>query len=74
MSSPKLEKICWNCEHVHYSQSSPSYSEYTPGYDAKLDCCKGYWTIDFDEDALRDVRRKLLMAETCKDYKEIDRG
>ena len=74
MANPKLEKTCWNCECVSYYSAQPHYSDFTPGAEAELCYIKGHWTVNFFDDSLREVRKKLLMAQTCKDYKEIERG
>lgn len=63
-------RICWACKYVLYSPGERNYSELTPGWDASLECGKGYWKIDFNRDYLSSVREKLTSAIRCAEYSE----
>ena len=66
-----MEKICWGCEHIYFSHSSPGYSELTPGSEFSLECDKRHWTFDTDNDGREQLRKCLLTAETCPDWTPI---
>jgi hypothetical protein len=61
-------RICLECIHLYYWTGCPGYSELTPGYDAEIRCTKQYWEVDWTRDEKQDLRGKLRMAVTCKDY------
>ena len=63
------DRICWECQHIYFSNGSPGYSHYTPGYDMELSCSKGHWEFDNHHDSLSDFRTFLTMAQNCPDFK-----
>ncbi len=62
---------CANCKHFCFATGDYGYSEYTPGWDAAMSCNRKHWKIDMFGDDEREVRRKLRMAETCKDFEAV---
>lgn len=61
-------RICWECRHISFSEGSPGYSEYTPGYEFSLSCNKDIWSFDQYSDGLKQFREKLQIAATCKKF------
>lgn len=64
------EKLCWFCAHCYFSNGSPSYSEWTPGYDMSLGCNKNKWRVDNYETTVDEFRKMIHMAKNCEHYKE----
>ena len=61
---------CLFCRHFQWSQGERGYSEYTPGSDSSMWCGKKHWELETCTDDERDVRRKLTMAQNCKDFED----
>ena len=59
---------CILCEHFWFSLSDSGYSEWTPGSEASMQCCKNHWDLDFELHGREDLRKALLTANTCSDY------
>lgn len=61
-------RICWGCTYIYFINSSPDWSDMTPGSNFELSCGKGYWEFDSDVDGLTQFREKLQTAERCLAY------
>lgn len=59
---------CLDCEHFAFRSAEPGYSEYTPGMDAELYCCRGVWQYDAYNETLASLRTKLYTARTCAKF------
>jgi len=55
------------CEHFIFMEGSPGYSEYTPGWDASIDCRKAVFNARTLNDI--DLKAALSRAQTCKHFK-----
>ena len=63
-----LVKICLFCKHFVFSPGDAGYSEYTPGYEASMDCNIHDLDIDLHAETEASYRKKLLTAQTCDDF------
>lgn len=63
-----MDKICLFCKHFRFEPAGQSYSEWTPGYDARVFCAKGYWELDIFNDHEEEFRAHQLKANTCPDF------
>lgn len=63
-----MNKTCFDCKHMTYSSASPSYSEWTPGFEGDMYCLKSHWQYDAFNDGKDSVRQKIYMALECKDF------
>lgn len=71
------EKLCVFCEHWAFQGGDSGYSELTPGWNASMECNKGYWkkgkkfiTI-LHIGSAEEFRKLITQAETCPDYKQV---
>ena len=67
-------RVCILCKELRYSSGDRGYSEYTPGFDAQIECKKGHWRWEEYEDDAENFRRKMLSATDCPDYEFYDDG
>lgn len=65
-----LELTCVNCKHWHFSGGESGYSEMTPGSNWFSDCYKNHWYASGIDIYTEDYRKKLLKAQTCKDFED----
>jgi hypothetical protein len=63
-----IPRLCLFCEHFHFSSAEQGYSEYTPGYEAVMNCNKNKWKYDL-HDTRFNLDDALLTAVNCKHYK-----
>jgi len=63
-----LVKICLFCKHFVFSPGDAGYSEYTPGYEASMDCNIHDLDIDLHAETEASYRAKVLTAQTCDDF------
>ena len=66
---PKECSTCLECAHMSYQAAEPGWSEYTPGWDATIDCMKNHWAYDAFNDNLSSLHVKLYMSRSCDDFK-----
>ena len=59
------ERLCINCEHFYLDMGSPGYSEWTPGFNARIGCYRSVWEMS-NYGALSEFRGHIQKAETCK--------
>lgn len=61
---------CLERKLFHFDSGARDYSEYTGGSDPRMSCdaTPSHWDLNMLDDSERAVRRKLLSAETCKDF------
>ena len=69
-------KLCVFCEHMEHHYSSGGGGCETCGYGGEgetlMSCRKRHWESDLAyQYDLSDYRAKVVMAETCKDYKQV---
>ena len=67
----KARKVCLLCEHFNFTGKQRGYSEYTPGYDASMNCTKGKWYAE--ELGLlteKQFYKYMHMAEKCKLFRK----
>ena len=65
-------KNCIFCTHLYVSPEEDGYSEYTPGWDFRMDCLKYHWKFeDFNDIGHDSLVSCMVTAETCEDY-ELD--
>lgn len=70
MTKPR-DRSCVLCVHIHLDQAESGYSEYTPSTDGCLECRKSHWYISMSSNTTEDLRKALLTARTCPDFKEV---
>lgn len=64
------EKLCVFCKHILLNTDYCSGAYPDP---ASFECSKGHWSINEpDHEFPKGFRKKILAAQTCKDY-EVDR-
>jgi len=61
-------KNCVFCKYFNFIQGDYGYSEYTPGWDAVINCYKSHWQIDMMEDSTTSFREYMASAIDCKDF------
>lgn len=68
-----IYRLCLWCKWFDLQIETPGYSEYTPGDDAEIGCCKHHFPdralccITADE-----YRRILLTAQSCQDFVDLE--
>lgn len=65
-------KLCWNCRHFCFINSSPGYSEWTPGENFELSCDKKHWEFNPFETTQNEFKIMISHAEKCMDYTPIE--
>lgn len=65
--SQQHEKICLFCQYFYIDNSSPGYSEMTPGDNMHMGCRKDHWYFDPDDTTENQYRDMMAMARTCPD-------
>lgn len=72
----KIEnRLCWFCEHFHFWNAEPDYSEVTPGSDFSMYCDKQHWEFSPYHTSQTEFGKMLTTARECPDFvpvKEID--
>lgn len=68
LQTPVSNRLCWECDYLHYSPSTPNYSDLTPGSNMDLYCVKSYWEFDQGRE-LGHLRACLTTAERCAAFK-----
>jgi hypothetical protein len=68
MSDPK---VCILCKHW-FLDYDEGYSEWTPGVGFYTECAKEHWVLTGPGTKQREFRDKILTAETCPDYEEVE--
>lgn len=66
------KRLCLFCKNMQLEPAQSGYSEFTPESDVWMGCYKGHWELSLWKDTTETYREKLLMAQTCPDYDEID--
>lgn len=66
------DRTCLDCKYWLVMESTPDYSEVTPGSDGSWECTKGHWYMCNLEDSQKEARAKLLQARTCRDFTLAD--
>ncbi len=65
-------KTCWMCKHFHFESGGHHFSDYTPGYDAKMECRRGVWEFCFSESTQAYFIECLATAQHCDEFQAID--
>ena len=65
-----IEKLCLTCSHFNLSNQEPDWSDATPGQRFSIDCYRNHWQFDTYNSTAGDMRKYILMAQTCPDYEE----
>lgn len=69
-----MEKLCVFCEELDFDYEASGGGCNTCGYGGEgkteMGCNKGHWDADI-EYGLKDYRKKILTAKTCKDYSQV---
>jgi len=66
-----VEKLCLWCKHFYLDMGGAGYSEWTPGWDATVECVKGKWEMK-EGDGQQEFRNILLTAQACELYELAD--
>lgn len=67
-----MEKLCWFCQHFSYINSSPDYSELTPGNAFDISCSRSKWTFDSDRTTQARFGEILATAATCDSFVPVE--
>lgn len=68
-SRAKTKKVCILCKNFYFSDFCPGFSEYTPGWDASMECVKGKWGIGgLGRVTEEEFYKCMHMAEKCKHF------
>lgn len=59
---------CLFCKYFNIEPGSPGYSEWTPGWDMRMECNKGIWSLDEDADSAASFRAKMWNAKDCQHF------
>ena len=68
MDKKRPGMVCWSCKYFNFDNGSPGYSEWTPGWSAKMWCSEGIWEFDFEVDDAGELQPSLQKAENCEEF------
>ena len=66
------QSSCLCCQYFRYTTGCQNYSEWTPGYDAEIECLKSHWKVNNTETSENEFRDYMIMSVNCNDFKELD--
>ena len=67
-----MKHNCFGCKHFKFVQSTPDWSEWTPGADASIRCGRDHFDGDPYLDDMTEHRfyQRIRQAEACHDFEE----
>jgi len=63
-----IPKLCLFCENFRLESGCKGFSEITPGYDFSMECLKNHWKFNSFSTDIKEYRKMMKKASTCKDY------
>ena len=64
-------KLCVFCKHFNLDMGDAGYIDGTPGYNAVLECRKGYWHMS-NYGTVEEYRKYIVRAESCVSFEKAD--
>ena len=67
-------KICLLCQHFRFDGGRPAWSDTVGAEHAEMSCFKGMWCTDIHNGgySARELRARLLTAERCNYYEQVN--